>query len=65
MSFETAKAIADEYRKMLRQMKKQGLNIADAPPEVQESALALHQNALLVHEVERQRNKTMKTQNDH
>lgn len=48
MTLEAARQIADEYRKTLTRMKREGIDLDTAPLEVQEAALALHQHALLV-----------------
>jgi hypothetical protein len=47
-NYEQAKKFEVSYRKILRQMKKDGIKLEDAPKEVQEAALALHQNAIAV-----------------
>ncbi len=49
-----AKEAADNYRKMLRENKRLGLSGVDMPPDVADSALALHQNALSVYWAERE-----------
>jgi hypothetical protein len=36
------------YRKLLREMKRAGLTIEDMPPHIAESALQVHQYALLI-----------------
>jgi len=46
------KAIANSYREAILSAKRQGIDFADAPDDVQESLLALHQNALLVWQYE-------------
>jgi hypothetical protein len=48
-----AKQIASDYRRFLRQMKAAKLKIADMPDDVAQSALVLHQHALLVTLMER------------
>jgi hypothetical protein len=54
MNLKEAKQFATSYRKILRQIKRRGLDLNEAPQEVQQSALALHQNALLVEKIERE-----------
>ena len=53
VDIKTARKYAESYRKILRQAKRAGISFTDAPEAVQEAALALHQNALMVHEHDR------------
>lgn len=57
MELQTAKRFEQDYRKILRRMKREKIKLEDAPKEIQEAVLALHQNALLVMEHERRKKK--------
>ena len=46
---ETARELAEKYKQLLREAKRDGVSFDDAPLEVREAQLALHQNALAVH----------------
>lgn len=64
--WEVAKYFAEEYRKILRDMKRRGIDTSNAPPEVQQADLAMLQNAQMVYWLElKERKNKMKTQNDH
>lgn len=52
-----ARQAADEYRRMLREIKRQGLSMNDLPADVAEAWLALHQNALTVYWLDKQEKK--------
>jgi hypothetical protein len=48
MTYGQAKSIAELYRRQLREIRRKKLEIATAPPEVQQASLALLQIAQLV-----------------